>query len=176
MDRTVASAWHASRSRAAQCVGVRGSLLNRVRQANRVGGGAAHHCASPSASERRQDGVLGGCAADTESRSFGATRPHASRSPPHTACAESPGERGAQPRRASRQGPSEQGHGPAAREERIRRTQEAETATERVRREAKPLVDATSVCATKSNTHQERGGRDKKRQKNAQKGLTNAAT
>jgi hypothetical protein len=171
----VVRVWHASRRRAAQCVGVRGSLFNRVRQANRVVGGAVHSCASPSASERIQDWVLGGTAANTDRRSFEARRPHALRSQQHTAGAESPRERGAQQCRASVRRSSEQGHGPA-RARSVAPYTEAETATGRVRREANPLVDATSMCATKSHTHQEKSGGDKKRQKSAHKGLTNVAT
>jgi hypothetical protein len=86
-----------------------GSLFNRVRETNRVVGGAGHSCASPSASERIQDWVLGGSAADTDRRSFGVSRPHASRSQQHTARVEPPSER------------------------RVRGTQEAETVTGRVR-------------------------------------------
>ena len=47
-------------SRAGQCVGVSGSLVNRVHQLNRVVGGAVHPWASPGAAERIQDWVLGG--------------------------------------------------------------------------------------------------------------------
>ena len=93
-----------SRGRAEQCVGMSGSLVNRVRKSNRVVGGAVHHCASRGASERIQDWVLGGRAADTDRRSFGARRPHALRSQQHTTRAEPPGERGAQQRCASVRG------------------------------------------------------------------------
>ena len=75
-----------------------------------------------------------------------------------------------------RQASAEQGHRASARERRVRGTQEAETVTGRVRREANLLVDTTSMCATESNTHQERSDRDKKKQKSAQKSLTIAAT
>ena len=83
-----------------QCVGVSGSLFNRVRKPNRVVGGAVHPCASPSATERIQDWVLGGRAADTDRRSFEASRPHASRSQRHTVRGE-PQARGAQQHHAS---------------------------------------------------------------------------
>ena len=86
--------------KAGQCVGVSGSLFNRVHTLNRVVGGAVHHCASPGAAERIQDWVFGGRAADTDRRSFEVRRPHASRSQQHTARGE-PQERGAQRRRAS---------------------------------------------------------------------------
>src|SRR5215470_2420048 len=79
-----ASSISASR-RACKCAGVSGSLLNRVHQLNRVVGGAVHPCASPGASERIQDWVLGGRAADTDRRSFGARGSHASRSHQHIA-------------------------------------------------------------------------------------------
>src|SRR5215471_4943199 len=59
--------------------------FNRVHQLNRVVGGAVHPCASPGASERIQDWVLGGRAADTDRRSFGARGSHASRSHQHIA-------------------------------------------------------------------------------------------
>jgi len=131
--------------------------------------GAVHDCASPSASERIQDWVLGGRAADTDRRSFGAkgsTRHEASSTPQ----VQSPQERGAQQRRASVRGLPTRARG------HVRSTQEVETATGRVRQAAHPLADATRMCATKSNTHPERGRRGKKRQKSAQKGLTIAAT
>jgi hypothetical protein len=103
--------------RARRCVGVSGSLFNRVRETNRVVGGAVHPCASPSASERIQDWVLGGHAANTDRRSFGARRPHASRSQQHTARAEPPGERRPAASRG-RQEFAEQGHGISTRETR----------------------------------------------------------
>ena len=62
----------------------------RVRKPNRVVGGAVHHCASRGAAERRGDWVLGGGAADTDRRSFGARRSHASRSQQHTLEVEPP--------------------------------------------------------------------------------------
>jgi hypothetical protein len=157
--------------RAGQCVGVNGSLLNRVHKLNRVVGGAVHPCASPGASERLQDWVFGGRAADTDRRSFEASRPHASRSQQHTARAEPLGERRPAASR-DRQESAEQGHGISTRERRVRRTQEAETITGRVRREANPLADAPRMCATKSNAHQERSRRDKERKK-CSKGLDN---
>jgi hypothetical protein len=72
-------------SKTEPCVGMSGSVFNRGRESNRVGRGAVHHCASPRAAERRGDWVFGGRAADTERRSFGAHRPHASRSQQHKA-------------------------------------------------------------------------------------------
>jgi hypothetical protein len=71
-------------SKTEPCVGMSGSVFNRGRESNRVGRGAVHHCVSPRAAERRGDWVFGGRAADTERRSFGAHRPHASRSQQHT--------------------------------------------------------------------------------------------
>jgi hypothetical protein len=157
-------------SRAGQGVGVSGSMFNRVREPNRVVGGAVHHCASPGAAERIQDGVLGGRAADTERRSFEARRPHASRSQQHTARGK-PQARGAQRRRASVRRRPRKGTG-SARERRVRGTQEAETITGRVRREATSRADATHMCAAQSNAHQERSRRDKERKK-CSKGLDN---
>ena len=148
-----------------------GSLFNRVRQPNRVVGGAVHHCASPGASERIQDWVLGGRTADTDRRSFGARRPHALRSQQHTARAESLGERGAQRCRTSVRSRPSRDTG-SARERRVRGTQEAEIVPGRVRWAATSRADAISMCAAKPHAHQERSRRDKKRKK-CSKGLDN---
>jgi transposase len=75
-----------------------------------------------------------------------------------------------------RQESAQQGHGAGASARRVRGTQEVEIAPGRVRRAANPLVDVTSMCERASHTHQERSGRDKKRQTSAPKGLTIAAT
>ena len=96
----------------------------------------------------------------------GLTR-HEANSTPHV---QSPQERGAQQRRETVRSLPSRDTG-SARERRVRRIQEAETITGRVRREANPLADATRMYATKSNAHQERSGRDKKRQKKCSKGL-----
>jgi hypothetical protein len=133
--------------RPGQCVGMSGSLFNRVHTLNRVVGGAVHPCASPGASERIQDWVLGGHAADTDRRSFEARRPHASRSQQHTVRGELQA-RGAQRRRASVRKLASKGTGPV-RERCVRGTQEAETVTGRVRREA-PHAQTLPVCARPS--------------------------
>ena len=147
--------------RAGQCVGVSGSLFNRVHTLNRVVGGAVHHWASPGASERIQDWVLGGRAADTARRSFEASRPHASRSQQHTARGELQA-RGAPRHRASVRSLPSKGTG-SVRERRVRDTQGAETVTGRVRREATSRADAISLRAATSNAHQERSRRDKEK-------------
>ena len=69
-------------------------------------------------------------------------------------------------------GGSERGHGMSARARRVRATQEVETVTGRVRREATARADATSMCAAKSKAHQESSRRDKERKK-CSKGLDN---
>ena len=63
-------------------MGVSDSLLNRVRETNRDVGGAAHTRASFSAPRRIRDEVLGGSAADTDRRSFGARASHGIKKPP----------------------------------------------------------------------------------------------
>ena len=85
--------------RAGECVGVSGSLFNRVHTLNRVVGGPF----TTALLQAPQSAYRIGClrrAADTDRRSFEARRPHASRSQQHTACAE-PQARGAQRRRTS---------------------------------------------------------------------------
>ena len=121
MDRIGSRTAHTLYRRAHQCVGVSGSLFNRVRQPNRVVGGAVHPCASLSASERIGDWVFGGGAANTDRRSFEARRPHASRSQQHTARAKLPGERDPATSRGH-QASAEQGARARAREARARHT------------------------------------------------------
>jgi hypothetical protein len=140
---------------------VSGSLFNRVRETNRVVGGAVHPCASPGASERIQDWVLGGVAADTDRRSFGARGSHVSRSHQHIAWAEPFGGIGGQ--RTS------EGH--------VLDTTGVETALGRVRPEVTPLVDIINTRGREPPHRQEITRRDKKRQKSTQqKGLTKVAT
>ena len=98
-----------------------GSLCNRVRQPNRVVGGAVHYGASLSASERIGDWVFGGGAVDTDRRSFEASRPHASRGQQHPARAKLPGERGPATSRGH-QASAEQGARARARAARARHT------------------------------------------------------
>ena len=147
-----------------------GSLFNRVHQLNRVVGGAVHHCASPGASKRIGDWVLGGRAADTDRRSFEASRPHASRSQQHTARGERQ-ERGAQRRRASVRSLPSTGTG-AALERHVRGTQEVEAVTGRVRREATSRADATSMCAANPMRIRREAGETRK-EKSAPKELDN---
>ena len=160
--------------RGGSCVGVSGSLFNRVRETNRVVGGAVHHCASPSVLERIQDWVLGGHAADTDRRSFEARRPHASRSQQHTSDAEPP-ERGAQQHRESVSGFPAGAQSKRQRKERVRSTQKVGTAIGRVRREANLLVDATTMCARVQCTPGDNRSRQAKT-KSAHKSLTITAT
>jgi hypothetical protein len=134
-----------------------GSLFNRVREMNRVVGGAAHHCASPGAAERIQDWVLGGVAADTDRRSFGARRPHASRSHQHTTYAEPLGGVG----------------GRREQEGRVLAIAGVDTAPGRVRPEANPLVDATSTRGREPPHHQEITHIDKEKTKKRSKELDN---
>jgi hypothetical protein len=134
-----------------------GSLFNRVREMNRVVGGAAHHCASPGAAERIQDWVLGGVAADTDRRSFGARRPHASRSHQHTTYAEPLGGVG----------------GRREQEGRVLAIAGVDTAPGRVRPEANPLVDATSTRGREPPHHQEITHIDKEKTKKRFKELDN---
>jgi len=150
-------------------------LFNRVRQSEPCCRGPLTSGLLQAPQSADRIGCLAASAAATDRRSFGARRPHVSRSQQHTARAESPGARCPAASR-DRQESAEQGHGISTRERRVRRIQEAETITGRVRREANPLADATRMYATKSNAHQERSGRDKKRQKSAPKGLTIVAT
>jgi hypothetical protein len=160
--------------RAGQCVGVSGSLFHRVHKLNRVVGGAVHHCASPGASERIQDWVLGGRAADTDRRSFEARRPHASRSQQHTARGE-PQERGAQRRRASVRSLPSKGTGAAL--------ERGECAVHRRRRpsqgvcgEKPPHAQTLPVCARPSPMRTRREAGETRKEKSAPKGLTIAAT
>jgi hypothetical protein len=134
-----------------------GSLFNRVREMNRVVGGAAHHCASPGAAERIQDWVLGGVAADTDRRSFGARRPHASRSHQHTTYAEPLGGVG----------------GRREQEGRVLAIAGVDTAPGRVRPEANPLVDATSTRGREPPHHQAITHIDKEKTKKRSKELDN---
>jgi hypothetical protein len=124
---------------------------------NRVVGGAAHHCASPGAAERIQDWVLGGVAADTDRRSFGARRPHASRSHQHTTYAEPLGGVG----------------GRREQEGRVLAIAGVDTAPGRVRPEANPLVDATSTRGREPPHHQEITHIDKEKTKKRSKELDN---
>jgi hypothetical protein len=129
-----------------------------------------HHCASPGASKRIWDWVLGGRAADTDRRSFEARRPHASRSQQHTARGERQ-ERGAQRRRASVRSLPSTGTG-AALERHVRGTQEVETVTGHVRREATSRADATSMyAANPMRTRRETG--ETRKEKSAPKELDN---
>jgi hypothetical protein len=134
-----------------------GSLFNRVREMNRVVGGAAHHWASPGASERIQDWVLGGVAADTDRRSFGARRSHASRSHQHTTYVEPLGGVGGRRRQ----------------EGRVLATAGVDTAPGRVRPEANPLVDATSTRGREPQHHQEITHIDKEKTKKRSQELDN---
>ena len=154
--RSLAYGVSASR-RACKCVGVSGSLFNRVRETNRVVGGAVHPCASPGASERIQDWVLGGVAADTDRRSFGARRSHASRSHQHTTYVEPLGGVG----------------GRRGQEGRVLATAGVDTAPGRVRPEANPLVDATSTRGREPQHHQEITHIDKEKTKKRSKELDN---
>jgi hypothetical protein len=106
---------------------------------NRVVGGAAHPWASPGASERIQDWVLGGVAADTDRRSFGARRSHASRSHQRTTGAEPRGGLG----------------GRREQEGRVLDTEGVDTDPGRVRSEANPLVDVTSTRRREPQHQQE---------------------
>jgi hypothetical protein len=91
--------------------------------------------------------VLGGGAADTDRRSFGATRSHASRSQQHTSEVEPP--EGEVPSTVASLSGACRAGGQGLREKGVRRiTQEAETVTGRVRRVASPLVDVISLRAT----------------------------
>jgi hypothetical protein len=104
--------------------------------------------------------VLGGVAADTDSRSFGARRSHASRSHQRTTGAEHLGGVG------GRREP----------EGRVLDTEGVDIDPGRVRPKANPLVDATSTRGREPQHHQEIMGIDKEKTKNVQKGLTIAAT
>ena len=59
-----------------------GSWFNRVRAPHRDVGGAAHTRAAFSAPRRLRDAVLGGSAADTERRAFGARASPGIKKPP----------------------------------------------------------------------------------------------
>jgi hypothetical protein len=150
-----------------QCVGVSGSLFNRVHQLNRVVGGAVHPCASPGASERIQDWVLGGRAADTDRRSLEARRPHASRSQQHTARGE-PQERGAQRRRVCVRSVPSKGTGLAL--------ERGECAVHRRGRpsqgvcgEEPPHAQTLSVCARPSPMHTRRAAGETRKEKMLQR-------
>jgi hypothetical protein len=138
-------------SKTEPCVGMSGSVFNRVRESNRVVGGTVHHCASPRAAERIGNWVFGGRAADTDRRSFGANRPHASRSQQHT------------------------GYEEPSRTRRGCKTQEAEIATGRVKRAVRPRGDPISMGVLRPQS----AGKERSRQektKSTQAGLTIAAT
>src|SRR5262249_54343287 len=112
-------------SKTGQCVGVSGSIFNRVREPNRVVGGAVHHCTSPSAAGAYRIG----CLATVPPTRIEGRLERADPPPPeasNTAYIKSPGER------------------------RGRETQKAEATTERVKPEVRPLVDPTSMCVTAS--------------------------
>src|SRR5262249_6011840 len=110
---------------------------------------AVHPCASPGASERIQDWVLGGVAADTDSRSFGARGSHVSRSHQYIAWAEPFGGIGGQ--RTS------EGH--------VLDTTGVQTALVRARPAVTPLVDTINTHGRERPHRQEITRRDKKRQK-----------
>jgi len=160
--------------RAGQCVGVSGSLFNRVHQLNRVVGGAVHPWASPGASERIQDWVLGGRAADTDRRSFEAGRPHASRSQQHTARGE-PQERGAQRGHASVRSLSIKGTGVVLERGEyavLRRWRPSQG----VCGEKLPHAQTLPVYARPSPMRTRRAAGETSKGKSAPKGLTIAAT
>jgi hypothetical protein len=160
--------------RVGQCVGVSGSLFNRVHQLNRVVGGAVHPWASPGAAERIQDWVLGGRAADTDRRSFEASRPHALRSQQHTARGE-PQERGAQRRRASvRSLPSKSTESALERGECAvhRRWRLSQGACG----EKPPHAQRLPVCARPNPMRTRRAAGEARKEKSTPKGLTIAAT
>ena len=110
------------------------------------------------ASKAIQDWVLGGVAADTERRSFGARGAHASRSRQHTACAE----------------PLGGVEGQREREGRVLDTEGVDTDPGRVRPEANPPVDATSTRGREPQHHQEITPIDKEKTKKHSKGLDNS--
>ena len=170
-EQSLASRISAGR-RGHQCVGVSGLLVNRVCETNRVVGGAAHPCASPGASERIQDWVLGGVAADTDRRSFGTRGSHASRSHQHTAWVAPSEWRDAQQRRAASGGCRA-----GARGQRQPGGSAWHTGGgDRHRTSEARNQLTTRMCEPEANTYQERSGRDKQRQKSNHKGLTIAAT